>query len=162
MAKREGVWFLVEFDSNRGALCKSKGHKSLDLDARNQIVGSSKKLEVEICYDFFGVLRPVPVGQGPNGQPIMGLAREPVVTGNHFLLEDCPVYVNMALASKVTFLDDMKQFDRNQYDKFIEHAFTNLEAQRKEASPLHFVDNPKDARLPVQPGGAIDLSKLRT
>lgn len=162
MGKREGVWFLAEFDGNRGVLCKTKGHKTLDSTARNEVAGAKHKIEVEKCFDFFSPLRAIPVGTAPNGQPIMGVGRESVVTGNHFMLDQCPSFVNMALVSKLTFLDDMRAFDRKRYEDFLDQAEGNLEEQRKAASPLHFVDKPKDARLPVGADGAIDLSKLRT
>lgn len=162
MGKREGVWFLVEFDGNRGALCKAKGHKALDPTVRNEVLSAKHKMEVETSLDFFSPLRAIPIGQAPNGQPIMGVGRESVVTGNHFMLEPCPTFINMALATKVTFLDDMRKFDQAKYFDFIAQAEVNLEEQRKAQSPLHFVDNPKNAKLPVGPDGAIDLSKLRT
>jgi hypothetical protein len=161
MGKREGVWFLVEFDGNRGALCKAKGHKDLNPSIRQEIVSAKHKVEVELSFDFFSPLRAIPIGTAPNGQPIMGVGRESVVTGNHFMLEPCPTFINMALVTKLTFLDDMRQFDKDKYFEFVSQAEVNLEEQRKAQSPLHFVDNPKGAKLPVGPDGAIDLSKLR-
>ena len=169
MAKREGVWFLAEFEGNFATLAKAKGHKALDTEARNNIMGKGW-VEVEVSYDFFSPLRPIPMtdprtGQiavGPGGQPIMGIGRESVVTGNHFMLEPCPSYVRTANAKKLTFVEDMKDFDKTKYNEFISQAEVNLEEQRKAQSPLHFVDKPKDARLPVGADGAIDLSKLRT
>lgn len=168
MAKREGIWFLVEFDGHRGALCKSKA-KELNPQTRNDILGSKGKLEVASLFDFFSPLRPVPItdpktGQvmidPRTGQPAMGVGRESIVTGNHFLIEPCPAYVDMGAATKVVFLDDMKEFDRKRYEEWINQAETNLDIQRKALSPLSFLEDPKDLNVPVGPGG-LDLSKLR-
>lgn len=161
MAKREGVWFLAEFDGNYAVLGKVRGHKALDTDVRNKVLGLAW-LEVEYKLDFFSPLRPIPMGTHPNGQPIMGIGRESVVTGNHFLLEPCASYVKVANAKALTFLEDMKPFDYQKYDEFIEQALVNIDQQRKAQSPLSFPEAPGQARMPAPaPGAPLDLSKLR-
>lgn len=160
MAKREGIWFVAEFDGHRGVICKAKG-KELTPTVRNDILSAKHKLEMEKVFDFFSPLRPIPMGVDQNGQTVMGIGRESIVTGNHFVTDPAPSYVNMNLVTKLTFFDDMSAFDQARYSEWITQAEVNLEAQRRAASPLHMPGPARDVNVPVKPGGILDIEAIR-
>ncbi len=133
-------WFLVEFDGQRGALC-AVSKTSLE-DVRRQL-RTGQVIEVDVAYDYFSPLRPIPIGTDANGQPVMGIGRESIVTGNHFMVEPCRSYINPEQVSKFTFLADMTEFDRETYMKHINNARQALSEQRRAQSPLNFPDSPE-------------------
>jgi hypothetical protein len=159
--KREGLWVVAEFDGNHAVLglVANKGKKLTD-EVRSQILGE-KRTTFLVSYDFFAPLRPVRAGTGPNGEPLMGIARDPVVTGSHFVFSSCPVYVKMDLAKKVFFLDEMQEGDQRRYKGFIESAEESLIRQRAAELGLESgLQAGPPQRIPAGPGGIIDLSSL--
>lgn len=162
--KRDGIWLVAEFDGNRAVLAKiiGKGNK-LTPEVRHQIL-SEKRTEAAHCYDFFAPLRPIQQ-QRPDGTVASGITRDPIVTGNHFTFTPMPVSLNLNLAPKVFFFDEMVVADRNRYEGFMNMADDTNERQRM--SEVGLVSGRQSAGPPVKikmpPGmtGGIDLSQLK-
>ena len=166
--EREGIWIVGEFDGHRGILARVKG-QSLNPTIRNEICSAKGRVEVLECFDFFAPLRPVIMrdGQGrpvigPDGQPQQGVTRDPLVTGNHFMLEKAPCHVNFGLISKLTFVDEMTPTDQANYSSYIKVARDKMEEQKRAiaeaSSPIVLPKN--GGALPAGIDGTIDLGKL--
>jgi hypothetical protein len=169
--KREGIWIVAEFDGHRGVLARVKTkEKTLNPSIKADICSAKGRVEVAECYDFFCPLRPVmmtdaagrPV-MGPDGRPQQGITRDPLITGNHFLLEPAPCYVNFALVSKLMFIDEMTEGDQKNYDSYIKVARDKVEEQVaaiKAASSRIVLPTGGLAAAPLDANGNIDLGKL--
>lgn len=157
---REGIWIVAELDGHRAIVGKvANNGKDLNPSVKAKILGS-KTIELSEKYDFFAPLRPVQINT-PQG-PAMGLTRDPVVAGNHFCFEACTSYLNMGLVTNLIFMEDMKKNDRRRYEEFLEHADDKIKEMRLAEAGLVPPTNgpPPPVKMPVGPGGVLDLSKL--
>lgn len=173
-AKREGIWIVAEFDGNRGVLARVKSkEKELNAAIRNEIAAAKIRIEMQEVYDFFCPLRPVIITDpntgkpvlGPDGRPQQGITRDPLITGNHFMLESAPCFVNFALVSKLTFIDDMTLNDQLNYNSYIETARAKVKEQTEAImqatkKATERIVLPADGKMPVLPDGTIDMGAL--
>lgn len=174
--KREGIWIVAEFDGHRGVLARLKTkEKELNPSLKNEVASAKGRLEVSECFDFFCPLRPVvlrdPHGRpivGPDGQPQQAVTRDPLVTGNHFMLEPAPCYVNFALVTKLTFVDEMAPGDQENYssyikvarDKVVEQVEAIKAASSRIVLPNGGLAGAAGAGVPLNKDGTIDLGAL--
>jgi hypothetical protein len=167
--KREGIWIVAEFDGHRGVLARLKG-KELNASVKNEIASAKIRMEVLECFDFFCPLRPIILQDqngkpivGPDGRPQQGVTRDPLVTGNHFMLEPAPCYVNFALVTKLTFIDDMSPFDQANYSSYIQVARDKVQEQvnavKAASSPIIMPEFGVEG-VRVERDGSIDLGAM--
>lgn len=154
-SEREGIWVVAELDGHRAIIGRIKGVGSkLNPSVKETVLGM-KRLELVDVYDFFAPLRPVQQRM-PDGSVGHGVTRDPIVTGNHFTYDECPVYVQAALISKFFFFDEMSPADRNRYESFLGSADDVTKQKRLAESGLVA---PPPGGLPPLPG-VLDLSKM--
>lgn len=165
--EREGIWLVAEFEGNRGVLARVKG-QTLNPSIKNEIL-ASKRIEAVECFDFFCPLRPVMLtderGQpvrGPDGKPQQGVTRDPLITGNHFLLEPAPCYLRLELAAKIIFVDEMSPGDQANYSSYIKIARDKVEEQVEaiKAASARIVLPQRGQDVPVSADGTIDLGAM--
>ncbi len=72
-------------------------------------------------YDFFAPIRPVPQ-QGPDGKTVMGMARDPLITGRDFTYKPYKTHIRNGPGVMFDFLSQMAPDDRKTYVGFIDQA----------------------------------------
>jgi hypothetical protein len=161
MEASEGIWIVVKYDGTHGAIGRVQGHKRLNDKVRSQILhGDNKPLVLDIAFDYAEMFRPVPAIDPKTGQPIMGpggpqmqMAREPLVTNNGFMFDECLTYVRGWI--RLNFFDDMKRSDRQRYMEFRDSALKGAEERRLHEAGLVTANGiPPEAlqRLPDKDG----------
>lgn len=126
---RDGeVWVMAMTDATAGVIGRIDGPKKLTRELRNMVFSKKQPLILAEAFDYFSNLRPVPM-QGPDGNPMMGIGREPIVCGFEFCLEPVPVCVEWR---KLTFIEEMTPRDRDVYMNFIASSRKKNEEIRAE------------------------------
>jgi hypothetical protein len=142
--EHDGIWAIVfnEGKSFIGKVTRTIRRMQADWGVTTQVVDGDVLTKeqiliadrVTLCpvFDFFSPLRPVQ-GQGPDGKPQLGYARDPLVTPFDFTTHPVPLHVK---GGGIAFLDEMHEDDQKTYRGFIEQATRAQVTQRAERAGI--------------------------
>ena len=129
-----GTWVMITVGPVRliGRVCRLKTGDVTEVIANEAAVDAVLEAEwvsLKPTLDFFAPLRPVPrLGEdnkpmrGPDGQAVLSMVRDPIITTRDFTLKPYPTHVRMGPGVIIDFVSQMAETDQQTYKNFIGQA----------------------------------------
>lgn len=160
-----GTWVLITSGSarvfGRVNTLKKFGAEALMVDNETSVdsVLEADFVSLSPCLDFFAPLRPGvkrdeqgrPV-MGGDGNPVMTMSRDPVITTRDFTLKPYPVHVRLGPGVMFDFLAQMHENDQATYLAFITAAIGHAREESVTGSGLVLPSGDQTAAINRQHG----------
>jgi hypothetical protein len=139
-----GTWVLITTGPGRVAgkvwgldlVPVSESHAGKDIPVESVL--KARVITLMPTYDFFAPLRQFQT-RGPDGQPAIGMTRDPLITARDFTSRPYKTHVNNGPGVLLDFFSQMHPDDRKIYEGFIAqaraHAKSKYEEMTKEQPP---------------------------
>lgn len=119
-------------------------HELIENEVAVDAVLESEWVALKPTLDFFAPLRPVPQlddkGRpvvGPQGQAVMSMVRDPIITTRDFTLKPFPTHVHLGPGVIVDFISQMNETDQQTYKNFIGQAIGKAMKEGAQSSGVH-------------------------